>query len=262
MKSKNAKLTNFIFFWWMAIALIGGLFALVKGISKLSAEYKETKAIRQEEQRLDWILEEINSLYIANDEYKAKREELEQQQTEIHNSAEQNREQIEILRNEYYKTTDDEHVMELICKEVPTSPLCWDYTLLNSLKDIANKRNVSYKLLLGIMYHESKLWTAFAPSQACSKSNNWAGLKARKYDDGSVSEWFDKQPNRIDGCWLYNFETVEEFFESLANTISLGYRKCLDRAEPVSCISAVYVGKYSQPRVDSVRRFADYNFNS
>ena len=246
----------------MVSCIVACLICLIKALKHTIWNVKTSVEVRKEEKRLDWILEEINNLYIANDEYKAKREELEQQQTEIHNSAEQNREQIEILRNEYYKTTDDEHVMELICKEVSTSPLCGNYTLLNSLKEIADKRNVSYKLLLGIMYHESKLWTAFAPSQACSKSNNWAGLKARKYDDGSVSEWFDKQPNRIEGCWLYNFETVEEFFESLANTISLGYRKCLDRAEPVSCISAVYVGKYSQPRVDSVRRFADYNFNS
>ena len=262
MKSKNLNLTKFIFFWWVAIALIGGLFALVKGISKLSAEYKETKAIRQEEQRLDWILEEINSLYILNDEYTKQRNELEAQQTEIHNSAEENRTEITRLRNEYYKWTDDEHVMELICKEVENSPLCWNYTLLNKLKEIADKRNVDYKLLLGIMYHESKLGTAFSPSYECSKSNNWWWVKARKYDDGSVSEWFDKQENRIPWCWLYNFDTVEEFFESLANTISLGYWKCLERKEAVSCICNIYVGKYSQARVDSVRRFADYEFIS
>ena len=245
---------------WLFVAVLFLIIVLVFWCFRPRVQSKVAE--KQEQKRLDWILGQINELYILNDEYTTKRNELEQQQTEIHNSAEENRIEITRLRNEYYKWTDDEHVMELICKEVSNSPLCWDYTMLNKLKEIAEQRNVSYKLLLGIMYHESKLWTAFAPSQECSKSNNRAWLKARKYDDGAVSEWFDKQPNRIDGCWLYNFETVEEFFESLANTISLWYRKCLDRAEPVSCISAVYVGKYSQPRVDSVRRFADYNFNS
>lgn len=217
---------------------------------------------KQEQKRIDGILAEINNLYIMNDEYKTQREELEKQQQSLHGSAEDNRAEIERLWNEYYKAEDDEHVMELICKEVENSPLCWDYTLLNDLKEIAEKRNVSYKLLLGIMYHESKLWTAFAPSWECSKSNNRAWLKARKYDDGSVSEWFDKQENKIPWCWLYNFETVEEWFESLANTISLWYRKCLERKEAVSCICNVYVGNYSQARVDSVRRFADYEFIS
>lgn len=217
---------------------------------------------KQEQKRIDGILAEINDLYIQNDDYQTQREELEKQQQNLHGSAESNRAEIERLRNEYYKAGDDEHVMELICKEVENSPLCGDYTMLNKLKEIAEKRNVDYKLLLWIMYHESKLWTAFAPTMECSKSNNWWWLKARKYDDGSVSEWFDKQDNRIEWCRLYNFDTVEEFFESLANTISLWYRKCLDRPESVSCICNVYVWKYSQARVDSVRRFADYEFIS
>lgn len=256
---KKFNLTKRVLFIWCLICLIWCIFAIVRWVKKLTTEYKETKAIRQEEQRLDWILEEINSLYILNDEYKTQWEELEAQQTEIHNSAEDNRKQITALRNEYYKWTDDEHVMELICKEVSNSPLCWDYVLLNKLKEIADKRNVDYKLLLGIMYHESKLGTARAPTEECKRSNNWWWVKARKYDDGTVSEWFDKQENKIPWCWLYNFDTVEEFFESLANTISLGYWKCLERPEPVSCISAIYVGKYSQPRVDSVRKFSDFN---
>lgn len=243
----------------MAVILVILFVIIIKAIKGIVVNIKDNIQVTKEEKRLDWILEEINELYLLNEEKQTKRNDLEQQQLELHNDAEAIRWEIDRLWNEYYKDKDDEHVMELICKEVPSSPLCWDYTLLNKLKEIAEKRNVSYKLLLGIMYHESKIWTAFSPSYECSKSNNWAGLKARKYDDGSVSERFDKQENRIEWCWLYNFESVEEFFESLANTISLWYRKCLDRAEPVSCISAVYVGKYSQPRVDSVRRFADFN---
>ncbi len=215
---------------------------------------------KQEQKRLDGILAEINDLYIANEDIQTQWHDLELQQSQLHGSAEENRAQIKNLWNEYYKDKDEWNVMGLVCELVPTSPMCGDYAMLDRLKTISETRWVDYKMLLGIMYHESKLWTAFAPSWECSKSNNRAWLKARKYDDGSVSEWFDKQDNRIDGCWLYNFDTVEDFFESLANTIALWYAQCLDRPEPVSCICNVYVGKYSQARVDSVRRFADYEF--
>ena len=79
---------------------------------------------KQEQKRIDGILAEINNLYIMNDEYKTQREELEKQQQSLHGSAEDNRAEIERLWNEYYKAEDDEHVMELICKEVENSPLC------------------------------------------------------------------------------------------------------------------------------------------
>lgn len=253
------KLVNKLTLFILAVIIIVLCIIIVKAIQKTATNIRENIQIRQEEKRLDWILEQINELYLLNEDYTNKRNELEQQQTELHESAESNREQIATLRNEYYKSNDNEDIMGLICTSVPTSPMCNNYRMLDDLKRIAEERNVSYKLLLWIMYHESKLGTARNPSEECAGSNNWAWLKARKYDDGSVSEWFDKQPNRIEGCWLYNFETVNDFFESLANTISLWYRKCLDRPEPVSCISAVYVGKYSQPRVDSVRKFSDFN---
>lgn len=255
------KLVNKLTLFILAVIIIVLGIIIVKAIYKTANNIRENIQIRQEEKRLDWILEQINELYLLNEDYTNKRNELEQQQTQLHESAESNREQIATLRNEYYKSNDNEDIMGLICTSVPTSPMCNDYRMLDDLKRISEERNVSYKLLLWIMYHESKLGTARSPSKECAGSNNRAWLKARKYDDGTVSEWFDKQPNRIEGCWLYNFETVNDFFESLANTISLWYRKCLDRPEPVSCISAVYVGKYSQPRVDSVRRFADYSFN-
>lgn len=253
--NRKFNLTKIIFFWWVAIALIGGLFALVKGISKLSTEYKETKAIRQEEQRLDWILEEINSLYILNDEYTKQRNELEQQQTEIHNSAEENRKQITALRNEYYKDKVDGKVMNKICELSKDSPMCNDYVMLNKLKEIADKRNVDYKLLLWIMYAESHIGKSFN-QENCRQTNNWAGLKARKYDDGTVSEKFDKQYQTLDkdlnGCWLYYFEDVETFFESLANTIWIWYKSC---NEDPYCIMKYYVGHESWAWVRNVYLF-------
>ena len=255
MKSKNVNLTKFIFFWWVSIALIGWLFALVKGISKLSTEYKETKAIRQEEQRLDWILEEINSLYILNDEYTKQRNELEAQQTDIHNSAEENRKQIDTLWNEYYKDKVDGKVMSKICELSKDSPMCNNYTMLNKLKTIADNRNVDYKLLLGIMYAESHIWANFN-KENCRQTNNWWWVKNRKYDDGTVSEKFDKQYQTLDkdlnGCWLYYFEDVETFFESLANTIWIWYKSC---NEDPYCIMKYYVGHESWAWVRNVYLF-------
>lgn len=255
MKSKNLNLTKFIFFWWVLIAFVWGIFALVKCVSKLSTEYKETKAARQEEQRLDGLLEQINSLYLTNDELKKQRDELEQQQTDIHNTAEENRKHIDTLWNEYYKDKVDGKVMSKICELSKDSPMCNNYTMLNKLKEIADNRNVDYKLLLGIMYAESHIWSHFN-QENCRQTNNWAWVKARKYDDGTVSEKFDKQYQTLDkdlnGCWLYYFEDVETFFESLANTIGIWYKKC---NEDPYCIMRSYVGHESGAWVRNVYLF-------
>jgi len=255
MKSKNVNLTKVIFFWWVAIALIWGLFALVRGITSLSREYKETKAIRQEEQRLDWILEEINTLYLTNDELKKQRDELEQQQTDIHNTAEENRKQIDVLWNEYYKDKVDSKVMSKICELSKDSPMCNNYTMLNKLKSIADSRNVDYKLLLGIMYAESHIGSHFN-QENCRQTNNWWWVKNRKYDDWTVSEKFDVQYQSLNKdlnwCWLYYFEDVETFFESLANTIGIWYKSC---NEDPYCIMRYYVGHESWAWVRNVYLF-------
>jgi hypothetical protein len=39
------------------------------------------------------------------------------------------------------------------------------------------------EVLIGITYAESHIGTNFAPSQTCSRMNNWAGIKAKKNDD-------------------------------------------------------------------------------
>jgi hypothetical protein len=243
------KLTNKIY-----VIIIGILIAVILFICfapKVESRIQE----QQEQKRLSWLLEEINNLYILNEDYTKQRNELEKQQTQLHNSAEENRTQIAKLRNEYYKGTWDD-VMKTICELSPSSPMCNNYRMLDSLKKIANERWVDYKLLLWIMYAESKLGTARAPTEDCKGSNNWWWVKARKYDDGSVSEWFDKQESKIPWCWLYNFETVEDFFESLANTISLWYAKC---NWDVYCISRSYVGHESWAWVNNVYKFLSIN---
>lgn len=57
--------------------------------------------MRKEQNRLDWILNEINNLYIANEDIQKQREELEKQQQNLHGSAEENRAKIDELWTEY-----------------------------------------------------------------------------------------------------------------------------------------------------------------
>ncbi len=206
---------------------------------------------KKEQKRLDGILAEINDLYIANEEITQQWNELEEQQQQLHGSAEENRKQISELRNQYYKDSDTWNVMKTICEKSPNSPMCNDYNMLETLKRVADKRWVDYKLLLWIMYAESHIGANFNAEQ-CRVSNNRAWLKARKYDDWRTSEWFDKQEWKIDGCRLYNFDNVEQFFESLANTISMWYAKC---NWDVYCISKAYVWHESWSWVNNVHKF-------
>lgn len=151
-------------------------------------------------------------------------------------------------------------VMKLVCEKAPKSPLCMDFQLLDSIKLIWFDKWVNYKLLLWMSYAESHLWMAFAPHFWCEKSNNWGGIKRKKNDDGTVSEKFNKQYTWLDPelrwylswCYLYAFETVEDYFISLANTITQGYWVC---EEDPSCIVKSYVWKYSQNWVDNVSVF-------
>lgn len=249
------KLVNKLTLFILAVIVIVLGIIIVKAIQKTATNIRENIQTRQEEQRLDWILEEINTLYLTNDELKKQRDELEQQQTEIHNSAEENRKQIDTLWNEYYKDKVDSKVMSKICELSKDSPMCNNYTMLNKLKEIADHRKVDYKLLLGIMYAESHIGANFN-QENCRQTNNWWWVKNRKYDDWTVSEKFDKQYQTLDkdlnGCWLYYFEDVETFFESLANTIWIWYKSC---NEDPYCIMKYYVGHESGAWVRNVYLF-------
>lgn len=234
---------------------------------KVRSNAIERRDVRKEQERLDGILDEINQLYIENDELQemwdatdkeqiAKNAEYNEIKNWYHNSAENNRGEIKRLWDEYYKDKEEGKVMSKICELSKDSPMCGDYTMLLKLKSIAGDRWVDYKLLLGIMYAESHIW-AYFNQENCRQTNNWWWVKNRKYDNGVVSEKFSEQyknltGKNLEGCRLYYFDTVEEFFESLANTISLGYAKC---NEDVYCIMGPYVGHESGAWVRNVYLF-------
>ena len=132
-----------------------------------------------------------------------------------------------------------ERILSEICAHKPNSPLCIHPFVLEKVQKIADKKNVPIRLILWIWNAESSLWTNFS-NWTCAKYHNWAGLKGKKFDDGSV-EYYQANRKKPDenGCWLYRFWSFEEGTEALVNTIALGYEACDHK---VTCIAYAFVG--------------------
>lgn len=135
------------------------------------------------------------------------------------------------------------------------SPLCNNRDMYRYIDLISQEHWLDMKVLIGITYAESHIGTNFAPSQTCSRMNNWSWLKAKKNDDGTVGEY--KLP--YSWCRLYPFKDVKEFWSSLANTISAGYVKWW--CDDLSCLSSWYVWtpwSPKQSRITKVSYFINY----
>jgi len=135
--------------------------------------------------------------------------------------------------------TDLDTLHSEICKKVKESPLCDDIELLRRIDSIGREKGVPTRLLIGISYSESHIGVNFN-KEACRATNNWAWIKGKKHDTGKVV-WYTKTKGKPDkdGCWLYRFKSVEEWFYSLANTISMWYKGCNNDTK---CLSYSYVG--------------------
>lgn len=156
--------------------------------------------------------------------------------------------------NRIYEQTDIYILHKDICKTVSKSPLCSDFELLKRVDDIAKSKNVPTRLLIGITYAESHVGIAFN-RPACKEYHNWSWTKWRKHDNWRV-EWFTKNRKADgNGCYLFKFNSVEEWFHSLANTISIWYSGCNNN---VRCISRSYVGSPTveeQSWINNVAKF-------
>lgn len=246
MKIKFTKLIKIILslflLWWIFI-----LAWCKNEVEQISIQDNE-QPLNDFRQQKELALQDIEN-------YKKEHEEHESKMNELHILAEKKREEIQELDRLIYWDEETIPVMDKICELSPNSPMCNNWEMLMDLKDVAEKREVDYKLLLGIMYAESHIWANFN-KENCRQTNNWAWLKARKYDDGRISEWFDKQYETLDkdlnGCWLYYFEDVETFFESLANTIWIWYKSC---NEDPYCIMKSFVWHESWAWVRNVYLF-------
>ena len=136
-------------------------------------------------------------------------------------------------------------IHEKICAIQPKSLLCLDFALLQRLEKITADRIPDnphiFPILLGITNSESSLGTNYAPHAGCANYNNLGGVKWRKNDDGtSIKDQSIPQP---DGCWLYRFDSLEDYWQSKVNTIRYGYAGCLanNPTTTLQCISRWYV---------------------
>lgn len=133
-------------------------------------------------------------------------------------------------------------LMDRICKHWKInwsiSPLCDNWDMYYTGKKIFEDRWVPYWIALGIMFAESHIWINYAWS--CDSSwNNRGGIKWRKNDDGSTTK--DQQIPNNWNCYLYKFDSIEDYFKSKANTLWLWYKSCFSQDKPITCISRKYV---------------------
>jgi hypothetical protein len=128
-----------------------------------------------------------------------------------------------------------------VCQKQINSPLCKDRQLFDRLYRLTEERIPNknwFNIQLWILNAESSLGTNFYPSK-CDYTNNLAGKKWRKTDNNkSVRD--QKIPDK-NGCWLYSFESIEDFWISYTNTFRYGYKGCIDSGTPLACISKCYV---------------------
>lgn len=99
-----------------------------------------------------------------------------------------------------------------------------------------------FPILLGITNAESSLGTAYARNNKwgfCTGYNNLGGIKWRKTDEGGSVK--DQKIPDVNDCYLYKFESIDDYWISKVNTVRYGYKGCIDRKDPVKCMSYPYV---------------------
>lgn len=133
-----------------------------------------------------------------------------------------------------------------VCKQQINSPLCKDRALFDRLYHITEERlpwKNFYPILLGITNAESSLGLNFAKDNTwgtCAGRNNWGGIKWKINDDWSRQR-DQKIPDKY-GCYLYKFNSIEEYWISKVNTVRFWYKWCVDHNTPIRCMSYSYVG--------------------
>lgn len=134
---------------------------------------------------------------------------------------------------------------EKVCQKQINSPLCKDEALFDRLYQITEERlpwKNFYPILLGITNAESSLGLNFAKDKVwgtCAGRNNWGGIKWKKTDDGKSVK--DQQIPDQFWCYLYKFDSIEDYWISKVNTIRFWYPWCVDSKTPVRCLSGKYV---------------------
>ena len=132
-----------------------------------------------------------------------------------------------------------------VCKSKPSSPIC-DRATFDRLYKITEDRlpwKNFFPILLGITNAESSLGTAYAKNNKgwyCTGYNNLGWIKWKKTDDGKSVR--DQKIPDSNGCYLYKFDSIDDYWISKVNTIRYGYKWCVNSTTPIKCMSYAYVG--------------------
>ena len=143
------------------------------------------------------------------------------------------------------RTEELERLNKEVCKKNINSPICERetfYRLYKITEDRLPWKNF-FPILLGITNAESSLGTAYAKNNKgwyCTGYNNLGWIKYRKTDD-----WKSVRDQKIpdtNGCYLYKFDSIDDYWISKVNTIRYGYKGCVNSTTPIKCMSYAYVG--------------------
>lgn len=132
-----------------------------------------------------------------------------------------------------------------VCNAKPSSPIC-NRATFDRLYKITEERlpwKNFFPILLGITNAESSLGTAYAKDNKggfCTGYNNLGWIKYRKTDDGKSVR--DQKIPDSNGCYLYKFDSIDDYWISKVNTIRYGYKWCVNSTTPIKCLSYAYVG--------------------
>lgn len=146
---------------------------------------------------------------------------------------------VEIKTTKITPNKDEKELMTKICElwtiHWRVTPLCNNRELYYDIAEISAKKWVPFKLMLWISHAESHIWANWSPKIECSKSNNWGGLKGYKQENWPTLRYTS---NWVPWCRLYKFDSVQQFWWWLANTLKAYEKTCWRQAE---CISIAYV---------------------
>lgn len=143
-----------------------------------------------------------------------------------------------------------------ICDKQINSPLCKDKELLARLYKITEDRIPGknfFPILVGITNAESSLGLNFANDNVggkCDGRNNLGGIKwkindnkSREYTNNNKF-WYSYSKNKPAddfGCYLYPFDSIDDYWISKTNSIRFWYKGCIDSSTPIDCIWRKYV---------------------
>ena len=154
------------------------------------------------------------------------------------------------------RTEELERLNKEVCKKNINSPICERETFYRLYK-ITEERlpwKNFFPILLGITNAESSLGTAYAKNNKgwyCTGYNNLGWIKYRKTDDGKSVR--DQKIPDSNGCYLYKFDSIDDYWISKVNTIRYGYKGCVNSTTPIKCMSYAYVGDKNVSEASWVR---------